>query len=164
MTRSNRIRRVGTRPSTLRYVTACATETGNGAILKRCRTQSRRTLATGVASRPIWCSCNSVLAMPTSPHLGASGDSAPSSGNETTGPGPIVMDGKPVPKSPLNKPPQWFHFTRLRKKSKPTHDLDAIKSTFCTPAQLSATGTSIRTAAGQGSGRIGRAPEQGGSD
>ena len=41
----------------------------------------------------------------------------------------------------------------MTEKLKPTHDLDAIKSTFCTPDQLRATGTAIRTAAELGFGR-----------
>ena len=43
----------------------------------------------------------------------------------------------------------------MTEKLKPTHDLDAIKSTFCTPDQLRATGTAIRTAAELGFGREG---------
>ena len=41
----------------------------------------------------------------------------------------------------------------MAEKLKPTHDPDAIKSTFCTPDQLRATGTAIRTAAELGFGR-----------
>ncbi len=40
----------------------------------------------------------------------------------------------------------------MTKKLKPIHDLDAIKSTFCTPEQLRSTGTAIRTAAELGFG------------
>jgi motility quorum-sensing regulator/GCU-specific mRNA interferase toxin len=43
-------------------------------------------------------------------------------------------------------------FDIMTEKLKPTHDLDAIKSTFCTPDQLRATGTAIRTAAELGFG------------
>ena len=40
----------------------------------------------------------------------------------------------------------------MTEKLKSTHDLDAIKSTFCTSDQLRATGTAIRTAAELGFG------------
>lgn len=40
----------------------------------------------------------------------------------------------------------------MTEKLKPTHDLDAIKSTFCTSDRLRATGTAVRTTAELGFG------------
>ncbi len=43
----------------------------------------------------------------------------------------------------------------MTEKRRPTHELDAIKSSFSTPRRLRATGTAIRTAAALGFGREG---------